>query len=96
MRTVPCCALCCYGYCVQDYLEAKEEFDRLPQQWKSNIRRHGHVHQYHTIVIDCAPMLFVDAAGVEVLLKVGGKKFTLHCSTHALLTHSHKGVAVHF
>ena len=69
--------LCCS--CPQDYLEAKEEFDRLPQQWKSNIRKHGHVHQYHTIVIDCSPMLFVDAAGVEVLLKVGDMK-NLHCA----------------
>ena len=65
--------------CPQDYLEAKEEFDRLPQQWKSNIRKHGHVHQYHTIVIDCSPMLFVDAAGVEVLLKVSGTRSSCAC-----------------
>ena len=73
---------------LQDYLEAKEEFDRLPQQLKSNIRKHGHVHQYHTIIIDCSPMLFVDAAGVDVLLKVGGweealapaQAFPLYCT----------------
>ena len=42
----------------------------MSDEWKSNIATHGHVLKYHTIIIDCSPVLFVDATGVEMLYQV--------------------------
>jgi high affinity sulfate transporter 1 len=54
----------------QGYLAAKRQFSEMPSEWKSNIATHGHVLKYHTIIIDCSPVPFVDASGVEMLYQV--------------------------
>ena len=48
----------------------QDAFKQLSSESKSNIKSHGSIYKYHTVIIDCTPITFVDGGGVEAILQV--------------------------